>query len=133
MSREKYILPDLISSLEKIRMALEISQSEFAKKLGVSQGYYSDVVNGKSGITARMIIGLVINYPGIDVKSLINNREWSPPIAANMVRENSPPYGKPELPEDVANFVAAIMRLPEEKRQSVLKIVSGIIELDEIK
>ncbi len=133
MSREKYIFPDILERLALVQKHAKANQTEFANKLMVSQGYLSDVVNEKSQMTARMIIGLAINYPEIDIGWLLTgNGEMMKSYAnsPNSVHEPSEEYRIGGLPDEIKEINVALMALPEDKRKSVLKILKGIVELE---
>ena len=47
---------------EFIKNRLKLTQSDFAKKIGITAGYLSMVITGKSGPSAELIAGLCIHY-----------------------------------------------------------------------
>ena len=47
---------------EFIKNKLKLTQGEFAKKIGITAGYLSMVITGKSGPSAELIAGLCIHY-----------------------------------------------------------------------
>jgi len=47
---------------EFIKNRLKLTQGDFAKKVGITAGYLSMVITGKSGPSAELIAGLCIHY-----------------------------------------------------------------------
>jgi len=46
-------------------------QGYFAKKIGVSPSYFSEVINLKSGPSFKLLFGIAKEFPGINVKWLL--------------------------------------------------------------
>ena len=49
---------DIASRFKEIRMGLNLSQKEFAEKLGTSQGVISDIEHGRKGISRNVLMSL---------------------------------------------------------------------------
>ena len=64
ISRKKNIIdPDFSLRLKEfISDRLKLSQAAFADKIGLSKGYLSQILSGKSGPSAELIIGIYLNY-----------------------------------------------------------------------
>jgi transcriptional regulator with XRE-family HTH domain len=45
---------ELIHEIERIRLAARISQAEISLTLGVTQGHYSKVINGKAELSSKL-------------------------------------------------------------------------------
>ncbi len=48
--------------LKKIRTALELSQADFAEKLGIKQAYYSEMERGVKGVSKKVSTILISNF-----------------------------------------------------------------------
>ncbi len=88
MSRKKLTIDKLFNSRlkELIDNRLKISQSEFANKIGISQGYLSMVLSKRRGPSSELIAGLFLNYSnylpwlltGEDVEILVDSKVHKP-------------------------------------------------------
>jgi transcriptional regulator with XRE-family HTH domain len=76
MSREKLNIVNNFSERLKvlIKRELKISQVEFAKKIGTSEGYVSGIINQGKGPSADIIAGIFLNY-GEHLNWLLTGKE----------------------------------------------------------
>ncbi len=47
-------MAEVIHEIERIRLAARISQAEISLTLGVTQGHYSKVINGKAELSSKL-------------------------------------------------------------------------------
>ncbi|WP_156843245.1 helix-turn-helix domain-containing protein [Novosphingobium aquimarinum] len=48
-------MAEVIHEIERIRLAARISQAEISLTLGVTQGHYSKVINGKAELSLKLL------------------------------------------------------------------------------
>ena len=56
----------LIELLEQTRKDKELTQSEMAARLDVSESYYSYLINGKRTINRRTLAGIIQSFPELE-------------------------------------------------------------------
>jgi DNA-binding transcriptional regulator YiaG len=57
--------------LDLVRKSLNISQVKFAKTIGITQGYLSQILLGKVGISSRVLKAMSLKYPNISTEWLL--------------------------------------------------------------
>jgi transcriptional regulator with XRE-family HTH domain len=64
--------------IKEIRQSLHLRQGPFAEKIGIRQGYLSEIEAGKKIPGAAVILSLKRNFPEIDLDFLVDNEVKSP-------------------------------------------------------
>jgi transcriptional regulator with XRE-family HTH domain len=63
--------------LKLVRTTLELSQTEFAERLGSSRSAVSEAERGEGNINATIILGIATHFPEVNLDWLITGRdEW---------------------------------------------------------
>jgi len=118
---------------DKIREYYNISQDKFSKLLEISPGYYSEIKHDKVNISTKMIIALAKNFPQISINWLITGEGRMIKTEEEMESSGVNQYDYDDLPDDVLDLVNSLMIMSEEKRNALVKIMMGFIELDQNK
>lgn len=105
--------------LRLLRKHLNKTQIEFSEELGLTQGGYSDIERGKSGISPDVLRQLIINYKINPLWLFIGEEPmfWNNPLPAKSENVNNELKLKVELLE---NKIAAL----ENEKRLLEKIVT---------
>ena len=139
MSSEKNKINDIISRLEIIRKYYELTQSQISIKLSITQGFYSDMVNRGTGISAKAIIGLALNYPEINLRwfltgegEMLEGARLELGEEATRLTEaqaSRPDIEFTERSKISHKIVELVESLPEDDQKKILVIVQSMIGL----
>jgi transcriptional regulator with XRE-family HTH domain len=119
--------------LEEIRKAVGLSQAKFAKSLGLSLRFYQNMrgENQKFSYTIlRDLLHLSDDFQ-IDYNWLFTGEGGmleSEAISANVVRESAESAG--EEPAYMRELREKLEAVPADRRESVIKVIMGILELE---
>lgn len=106
-----------------LRKSQGLSQDEFAQKLGLSQGFISNVEKSRVQFTLEHIISIA-NIFKVDLNWLIAGEEKP------LVAETQPKYGRKDVVKEKINQM--LDGLDEEKKRDILKYTEEKKQLAEL-
>ncbi len=93
--------------LKFLRKKMQLNQTEFADKLGISQTYYSDIERGLKGFSSTVLLSLY---------ALNVNLDWLISGNGDMFRSSEAPSTDPLL----SDLVSVFQQLPENRKKLIL-------------
>lgn len=121
-------------NLRSVRKALKLTQSNFAKKMGVSGGFISEVELGKSGVSPSFLKLLEIEY-GVNTEWLetgigemfspvqkAHSNESIEKVITLFAAQNSPEIG--DLTDQEKRIIRMFRKLDPERKQRIIDIVT---------
>jgi len=103
--------------LKSLRKKLDLTQAEFAEKLGISQTFLSDIEKGKKGFSASILLSLW---------RLNVNLDWFVGGEGNMFRTAS-------RNDTLINEIISILKtLPQDRQEFVLKVAQDQKNLSDL-
>lgn len=141
MSSQLYSNTNIIQRVELIRKYLKFNQAMFSKYLSISQGFYSDMLRGGSGISARVIIGIAINFPEINLRWLLTgegemlesrgegpvDQPGIPPKLADSGQLASEPPPGPDA-EQIMRLLATLTESEQGSIKTILQAIVGMVK-----
>jgi transcriptional regulator with XRE-family HTH domain len=105
--------------LKIIRRHYGLGQIDFAVRIGIKQAYLSELENGKKKITSNIISAILIEYPEIAIKWLINGMGDMFQKSADASADSSAP---------IPNPIPLYERLLDEKDKRIKVLEDRIVE-----
>jgi len=131
MSSKKYSYNDIFLRIDEIRSYYRLTQQTFADTVGVTQGYYSDIKRGRSGLSAQVIIGIAINFPDVSLKWLLTGEGEMFARESPGTKEESMKVGEEqaEYNSPASQLLQAMNSLPPHKQQAAAELLNSLLKL----
>jgi phage repressor protein C with HTH and peptisase S24 domain len=116
MSRKNVALSEKF--IERLRLLMDVvgfpgrQQTKFAKVIGISHGFLSDIMNMKSGPSAELFSGIATNFPEANIRWLLTGEGTPLTKASDSIIDVHPKivslgqYVDPLTDEDVDEYAA---------------------------
>lgn len=127
MSSKKNNNTDIITRFESIRKHYKLTQSQISVKLNITQGFYSDMINRGTGVSAKSIIGLALNFPEINLRWFLTGEGEM--LEGGVAKEAGEAEPVCKLSETGKKIVEYIEGLPEKDQQNALSLLQGMVGL----
>ena len=119
---------DIIERIFKVQEFYSLTQIVFAEKTNISQSFLSEIKSKRSGPSVKLIIGIANAFPEINLRWLLTGEgEMFINKISNRVAEPRAIYGQSTA--ELEEIVKKIVRMPKAKRQGLITILRGLIEL----
>lgn len=115
----------MMERLKQVRKALKMKQTDFAARLGMTQGGYASVELGKRQLTDRTILQICKEYHV--------SEEWLRTGNGEMFLESKKDFldkigEKMNLTPDMKDTLDQFLTLPDEERKSILHAVQALVD-----
>lgn len=123
----------LVDWLEGVKKRYRLTQQQMGEMAGISHSYYSKIVaSWRFQRAGEGPLKRLVNVPDQEIfEKLLTGLEarFGEQVAEDgwrILREGSCPVGVQHTDEDLIKLVIRIQRLPREKRQAILNLVSHL-------
>ena len=106
--------------VDQFRYNLGLSQTEFALKCGVTQGFYSDMKSGRTNVSGKLLIGIARAFPRVNFNFFFRDGE-----------EMFISDGETGNTDNTKLFdlVIKINQLPQKRRDVIIKVIEDLLTL----
>lgn len=110
------------SRLDQVRKSLKISQVKFSNRIGISQGYLSQVIKGRRNISYKILNAVSTAFPTVSTEWILTgNGTMFKTEPLTKVEEEAVPYlgRRPLTVQDLAEIILSIQAENSELRRRI--------------